>query len=294
MRGKNGAAPSRPEASLPEIFSTGFASGYSQCTPAGNPGVSATCVHLRGGRRKTFRYQTSQHCSPVGLANSAQDGLNLCFVTMESMLRRCWLVILAVLTAILPLPAKTKDLHAAFADAIDGQRIILGIALGADTVKSAQDHLGKSRVFRDTSGDDPRNELCYEGEDAVVVFESGQEGGWSDLTGFVLSNKERQKEALPFCSAMPKQPSRPTTKGGIHLGMNREEVIDVLGSPDKKNSNSITYQFAGERGPTVEEKQAWQQAGMPPRDKIPVTMEVVATFEADALVVLSVTYVEAY
>jgi hypothetical protein len=227
-----------------------------------------------------------------GLANPLQNGINLRLVTMKFMLRRGSLGLLAILAAIPLLPAQTKDPHAAFADVIDGQRIILGIALGADTVKSVQARLGKARVFRDTSGDDLLNELCYEGDDAVVVFESNQEGGWTDLTGFLFSSKERQKDSLPFCSPMPKQPSRLATKGGLRLGMKREQVIDVLGAPDKNNSDSVTYQFQGVRGPTAEEKQAWRQAGMPMRDKIPVTMEVQATFESDALVLLSVNYLE--
>jgi len=161
----------------------------------------------------------------------------------------------------------------------DSQLTVLGVLVGADTLKTVQEKLGAAKPCVS----EHVTMLAYNLGKETVLFESSDVGG-GDITGLAL----RPSETRPVCN-----PSSPRTglvslrtDGGVHLGMPRDEFTKMFGSPKRKKQNGTWfYQWLRTENLTKSQKQGVAQSfpGLETTGSVDILTTVKARFSAKGL-----------
>jgi len=122
---------------------------------------------------------------------------------------------------------------------------LLGFALGKSTLADVEAKLGKSQIRRCSREEEASKEICYLSRDgkAQAVFQAGFSGGWKELDGFKIISRTLNPNCYSQCAATSLARESFRTQGGLHLGMTRKEVMDLLGEPTHSKVNKITFQW---------------------------------------------------
>lgn len=135
---------------------------------------------------------------------------------------------------------------------------ILGFTLGKSMLADVEAKLGKSAVGRCSPEQEASDEVCYLADNGRirVVFESGFSGGWKVLDGYkvIVSNLERP--CYRECPSASNVTGEVQTEGGLKLGLTREELIALLGTPKVNQRNKLTFQWDSRKPMTKEEEAA--------------------------------------
>jgi hypothetical protein len=134
---------------------------------------------------------------------------------------------------------------------------LLGFTLERNTLADVQHKLGAAKEGACSEEAEASKTICYasSGTDGIgVFFESGSSGAWTKLDGFrVVSGGTRI-----VCHLQCRRPATAfgkniQTGGGLKLGLNREEVIALLGPPAKLNGDQLTFESWSKRPMTKSE-----------------------------------------
>jgi hypothetical protein len=187
--------------------------------------------------------------------------------------------------------------HAALAaDRLAPHMAILGVRLSDHTFSDVHRILGPAEV-RDNGGDAAAHAkaACYVGTDATAVALVSDEemgGGWltmfrlvarpelADFTGDPGGGYVVPLAKRPRCAPLAKLSHRTPTAGGLRLGMTRDEVLRLLGSPSYTTQTSLWFSSEEKVRPTQEQsKRLRQQWGKGRYDTIGVYRWVIVEFE---------------
>ena len=173
-----------------------------------------------------------------------------------------------------------------------GNLELLGLTLGSNTLADAQAKFGKSPTRRCSREEEAADELCYEsaGKDHTkVVFEAGFSGGWTQLDGFKVIAGDLEPRCYRQCPTAGQISAEVRTAAGLRLGMTRDELIALLGTPTQVRGDRLSFQWQSRLAMTKEEKEAESKTFQSPvtdayydvQDTIDVTLEnsKVAEFE---------------
>lgn len=169
---------------------------------------------------------------------------------------------------------------------------LLGLTLGKNTLADVQAKFGASPTRRCSREEEAADELCYEsaGKDRTkVVFEAGFSGGWTQLDGFKVIAGDLEPRCYRQCPKAGQISAEVRTAAGLRLGMTREELIALLGTPTQIRGKRLRFQWQSRLAMTKEEKEAESKTYKSPvtdayydvQDTIDVTLEnsKVAEFE---------------
>src|SRR5437879_8126836 len=128
--------------------------------------------------------------------------------------------------------------HNAGAEPENSQLTILGVSVGADTLKTVQEKLGSSKPCVVS---EHLTTLGYKLGNEALLFESSDIGG-GDITGLVL----KLSRGRPACDLPAPRTDNVVlrTDGGVHLGMKRDEFTRIFGNPQKTTrKGTYVYQW---------------------------------------------------
>jgi hypothetical protein len=135
---------------------------------------------------------------------------------------------------------------------------ILGIRLGTSTIEDLTQTLGQAPAMK---AKDPENSLvCYasSGPDRTVLeFEN-----WTDPIEFRLfkGSPELVKECLPTDGVS----ASISTTSGLRLGLTRDQVVAILGQPQKIRAGHWSYESSTVRALMTDEKARASKLKSPP------------------------------
>lgn len=166
---------------------------------------------------------------------------------------------------------------------------VLGVSLSESTVADVVRILGTA-----PSKQGPNAEIsisCYtsQGSDMTVLeFEY-----WFEtMVEFRLFLGTPQSAS--DCSKSKLVSANLATGSGLRLGMSKDEVIALLGSPSIKKSNRLTYDFSYDRPPTSEEIKLFKHQNATPPVSINVYGRIALQFRDGKLVSIDVLRGEDY
>lgn len=135
------------------------------------------------------------------------------------------------------------------------QLSLMGFTLGKSSISDVQKRLGIATVGRCSDDQSASKEICYimpGPEKDRVFFESGVSGGWSVLDGFkVFSGAEKPKCRIQCANSILQ--SNIQTDGGLKLGLTRDEVLNLLGSPTREAGDNLTFEWQSRKHMTKAE-----------------------------------------
>jgi hypothetical protein len=163
-------------------------------------------------------------------------------------------------------------------------RVLIAVALGSPSIAFAQAHsqnnskpdvskrltvmgftladvqakLGKSVAKKCSRDEEESMEVCYmtggKGH-TKVVFEAGFSGGWKELDGYKVIGGSLARPCYRQCPRASQVTSDVQTKGGLKLGLNRGQLIALLGPPKQTSGNKLTFQWQSRQPMTKEQNE---------------------------------------
>lgn len=138
---------------------------------------------------------------------------------------------------------------------------LLGFTLEHSTLADVEDKLGITALGGCSTEEGAREEgapkvVCYISkapDKTRVFFESGFSGGWSTLTGFKVVSSSLTSDCHLRCAATSSITRGIKTKGGLRLGLTREQLVALLGTPTEVNGSHLIFQRQWERPMTKAE-----------------------------------------
>lgn len=131
---------------------------------------------------------------------------------------------------------------------------VLGIEIGRESISAILSELGDAYLSK-KHGEPGNYELRYcavkKGGGTVLVFESGPSGGWHTLDGFglILNSSREFKKCVPS----PNIPDTIVLGNNFKLGMTRNELTTIMGTPSIVVGEWIGYVYEGRRKMTEAE-----------------------------------------
>jgi hypothetical protein len=123
---------------------------------------------------------------------------------------------------------------------------IMGFRLGKSTIAGVQARLGASTVGRCPDLEGAYYEICYvsPGSDkTTAVFEASVSGGGTRVDGFRVIAGSRNTNCRLQCTNSRVIRSTIETAGGLKLGLNRAEVLNLLGTPQQTTDDKLSFQW---------------------------------------------------
>jgi hypothetical protein len=179
--------------------------------------------------------------------------------------------------------------NSAGAEPGNSQLTILGISIGADTLKTVQEKLGSSKPCLIS---EHLTTLGYRVGNGTLLFESSDIGG-GDITGLVL----KLSQGHPACD-LPAPRTVPVvlgTDGGVHLGMTQSEFTKIFGSPQKTTPNgNFVYQWLRTEKLSKAKQRAADQAlpGAGTDGAVDILTTIEARFSAKGLTYFYISRIE--
>ena len=133
---------------------------------------------------------------------------------------------------------------------------LLSFTLEKSTLADVTEKLGSSTPGGCSKDVEARNVVCYvsSGLDKTrIFFESGFAGDWSTLDGFKVVAGNETPTCRLRCKAIAKFGSDVQTSGGLKLGLTRDQLIGLLGSPIGTHGGKLTFQRSSKRPMTEAE-----------------------------------------
>jgi len=136
---------------------------------------------------------------------------------------------------------------------------IAGIKLGISTDRDVERIFGRSPAANTPDHEGDRR--CYVGADpnqTAIEFESW----FGTIIRFrILKNR---KLILSSCAKSALMANHIATNSGLKLGLEKEEVLAILGAPTKVEGSRLFYERSFERSLTSEERKRMDEVGGPP------------------------------
>lgn len=180
---------------------------------------------------------------------------------------------------------------------VSRQLSLMGFTLGRSTLTDVQNKIGTATAGACSKEEEASKVICYvsQGPDKVrVYFEAGFSGGWSRLDGVKVVSGKLTSSCRLQCTRTAAFARGLQTEGGLRLGLNREELIRLLGTPTKVNQNRLTFEWLSKQPMTETEIDRETETFKAPvtdpywdvSDSIDITLEesVVAEFEIKHIV----------
>ncbi|MGB7848700.1 MAG: hypothetical protein WBL63_24020 [Candidatus Acidiferrum sp.] len=142
---------------------------------------------------------------------------------------------------------------------VAGNLEILGFVLGKSTLADVEAKLGKSVARKCSRDEEASKEVCYlsAGKDATkVVFEAGFSGGWQELDGFKVIAGGVERPCYRQCPTASQVTRDVQTEAGLKLGVTREQLISLLGTPKQVRGNLLSFQWQSRQAMTKEQTEA--------------------------------------
>lgn len=97
--------------------------------------------------------------------------------------------------------------------------------------------------------------MCYVSplDGTVLIFYSGAMGGWKDVTWFAIWSRRAAYPHSSQCASSPLVSENLATTSGLRLGLTKNELAELLGTPTKTGSASVKYEYLCRRKITEEE-----------------------------------------
>ncbi len=145
---------------------------------------------------------------------------------------------------------------------------VAGITLGPGMEKDAEAKLGRAVYVNRHKGGGIRQQICYRSEKepptAYLVFEIGRA---SDAF-YLIAGDAPQWQYIGDCAKSPVVTKALSTPTGLHLGLTRAELVELMGQPSALHPNSMMWKYEGQNPPVI----------------------VRAVFSGDAMMMVSVWY----
>ena len=135
----------------------------------------------------------------------------------------------------------------------------MGFTLAKSTLADVQAKLGKSIAKKCSRDEEASRDVCYvtaSKDQTKVVFEAGFSGGWKELDGYKVIAGSLERPCYRQCPRTSQVTSDVQTKGGLKLGLNREQLVTLLGPPRSTSGNKLTFQWQSRQPMTKEQKEA--------------------------------------
>lgn len=142
---------------------------------------------------------------------------------------------------------------------LPGHLKMMGFTLGKSTLADVQATLGKSVAKKCSREEEASKEVCYvaTGKDKTkVVFEAGFSGSWKELDGYKVIAGSLERPCYRQCPRASQVTSDVQTKGGLKLGLTREQLITLLGPPKQTRGNKLSFQWQSRQAMTKEQQEA--------------------------------------
>jgi hypothetical protein len=121
---------------------------------------------------------------------------------------------------------------------------VLGLTLWDADIPNAQEKIGKTSIEESGVGSGHYGQLCYKGENSVLLLEFPyQSSPPRNLQTVILSRNTHIPEIYAHCTANPKINKDLTFAGGLRLGMSRAEVQKIWGKPGKTTPKVMIYEI---------------------------------------------------
>jgi outer membrane protein assembly factor BamE (lipoprotein component of BamABCDE complex) len=180
----------------------------------------------------------------------------------------------------------------------DQHLTLLGLTLGMHTLKDVEVRLGSTQIL--SRKEHAPDQLCYisaeKGDETVIVFEAGPLGGWEILTAFRIISSKLSFKKTDQCRETSYISKRTQTKTGIRVGITREQLIAILGSPSKVIGNNFFFLFSVQRRMSEDEirdmERRWPDVRKNPY--FDVSSSVHATFSNSELSSVCISKIESY
>jgi hypothetical protein len=170
-----------------------------------------------------------------------------------------------------------------------GNLNVLGLTLGRSTLADVQAKFGKSVTRKRSREEEAAEELCYvsAGHDQTkVVFEAGFSGGWKELDGFKVLAGGVGLLCYRQCPTASQVTREVQTEAGLKLGMTREQLVALLGTPTQVRGNQVSFEWRSRQAMTKEQKEAESKTfKSPPTDAYYDVQDTIEVTLADSKVV---------
>jgi hypothetical protein len=136
---------------------------------------------------------------------------------------------------------------------------MMGFLLGKNTLADVQAKLGKSAAIKCSHQEEASKEVCYVSaakDQTKVVFEAGFSGGWKELDGYKVIAGGLERRCYRQCPRTAQVTSDLQTEGGLKLGLTREHLIALLGTPKEDRGNALSFQWQSRQAMTKQQIQA--------------------------------------
>jgi hypothetical protein len=117
---------------------------------------------------------------------------------------------------------------------------ILGVSVGENQFHELAERLGDAPVVTRGEADTGRTQVCYmssdENERVYVAFEEGPVSH-----ALYLFKSRRPWAGSEYCMAVKEVSAALETGSGVHLGMTRREVLEILGPPSLLEEDRVVF-----------------------------------------------------
>jgi hypothetical protein len=121
---------------------------------------------------------------------------------------------------------------------------IAGITLGPGLEKTVEAKLGYTAYIDRHSGGSVRESICYrsakEPPTAYLIFEIGR----ASRAFYLLAADAPPWGDMAMCSKTPIVTKTIATPTGLHLGMTREQLVEMLGKPSAQHATSMMWKYS--------------------------------------------------
>ncbi|KYG65512.1 hypothetical protein AZI86_00070 [Bdellovibrio bacteriovorus] len=126
----------------------------------------------------------------------------------------------------------------------DVELSILGLTVGRSKLSDVKGVFGGGEVYHEGDAGNSLYVLCYAGMDgSVITFESGEMGGSEHVISSAgLFGAEAQYRLKKICTKSSKV-NLGLNIGEVRVGMSKDLVKKILGSPSKEQSKLLLYQY---------------------------------------------------
>jgi hypothetical protein len=161
---------------------------------------------------------------------------------------------------------------------------LLEFTLGQHTIQEVEAKLGKPTQY--VNEDSHGKAVCYvaarKGDQTIVAFGTGIMGGETYLLNFQLMAEEVRFKERRKCQRSPWVSREVTTASGLKLGMDRGQIITLLGTPTREEKDRLNFSYGTHKQKMLEGR----------ADCIYVGTWIEATFSRSKLIALLAVKIE--
>lgn len=175
---------------------------------------------------------------------------------------------------------------------------IFGFTLGGSTFTHIRSVLGPAQMCLEDGGTDHETSIIgyrsLEDTDVCLILESSSLqsalGEWN-LTSFALCRRNALPAAAKKCNcpATPKLPANVGTQSGVKLGLDKAQIIAILGKPSRRTSHWMIYSLQSYGKLTLLERKKLSDLGYQNVKGKYITQDAVCHFSNNELDLIQVS-----